>query len=579
MKFGKMISNLEGILDEDVSDLELEHSRQSLSENYVDLFLSSHGVNSIGQSIDDASLAVEQLDEAINVCKSIPEESPEVAITVLESLHSSIMNTLGLSNTQSTMESYPKNRSDWIATMEDQRDSILQKIVKVIMAMISSVMGFLTNLFKNKGLLQNHLQILLARVKTMPDFKGGSKVTAGFKDYNACKKAIDNCDTGMYLLSDVVRAFQEVKPILKNINAETSSGIEKIINAIREEAEKIPADGYYGGASLNITKGNEVTSIHYTKGKNDVDSTSLSRNEVANLLKESIETIKYFRNINGIEGTFKYILSVVKEKISSMWNRFRSSSSNEEVAAKANARLVSNGIQRILRLVVRNFTTTIPMIVFDTIKSVADYAKLSIKHSGVAVEGKVDQYEENKSIREKEREEAMKKRFKEMDELRAKEDEERRREREKEEEEKLKQRKETEEKQRREEEKRRAKQLAEVSEKEKAEALELARKEREEDERHAKEFNERMRKRAEERANEEKLKKEEKERKEKEEEESLKSKYGDKWRIIQGELDRLDLELDELRAKRSVATGDERLDIIDKMTDIRSEINKLKNSD
>ena len=384
MKFGQFVATQESLGVEPVTDMELAQTNTEVVEAAAVITGEGESIVKTDNAIEDALNAVDHLGEATSVLsKDSGDLSPQTVVAV-ESLYSTIMAGLGMDEDRVTMESNSDNRAAWIATMESKQEGIFAKIIAAIKGVINTAIGFISNLFKSKYMLEKYITGLEEKVNAADDF-GTGDVQAMFPDFESARKALGHCSFNLEITQDGANASKEVAGAIKNINGHDEEMLNGCLERLTSVSSRISFEGYAGGDKLKMKEDEKHSKDKVTiplfeleKGKGADKAKALTKSQALDLLKSAKAVLGELKALKDIDGALRAFLGGLKDGVMIGWHQAGIRSGNPETAGKALIGAVLHKVRHIMRVIARNFASILPSLAFKNIKAAADYVKASL---------------------------------------------------------------------------------------------------------------------------------------------------------------------------------------------------------
>ena len=345
-------------------------------------------INSIEGTENAVSDAMDSVDQLSEVSETVAEGGPitDTEIAVVESLHASVLQRLGLDQHVLTTESRSTlTRQRLVSTLEDSKGGIVSKIVSALKAAISMVTGFISGLLQNRTLLRKYLEGIKAKVGDYDDEKDVKTVDAKFKSASHVNDAFKNCDELIDFSEEYVKAFspfvQNPDKLFNPVTGKNQGAVIELLNA-----EHLENSNYAGGQQLIVYEeedDNSPTKLEMKAGATAVtEGARLSKAECSSIIDAALKTLKDLDRVQKYSNTAVYLLkqmiNMIVKKASDVGARLNHLAKNAEGVTRNVIRGVNTTVASIIRKGLQRVTTRVPSIVFKQIKAAGDYVRASL---------------------------------------------------------------------------------------------------------------------------------------------------------------------------------------------------------
>lgn len=387
MKFGQFVATQESLGVEPITDMELEQTNTEVVEAAAVITGEGESIVKTDDAIEDAFAAADRLGEATSILSKDSGDLSPQTVAAMESLYSSIMTGLGMDEDRITMESNGDSRAAWITTMESKQEGIFSKIITAIKGIINTAIGFISNLFKSKYMLEKYITGLEEKVKASDDF-GTSDVQAMFPDFESANKALGQCSFNLEITQAGATVSKEIAKAVKDIGSHDDTAVDKHLDKLMSVTSRISFEGYAGGDKLKA-KGDESQSkaevniplLELEKGKGADKAKALTKSQALDLLKSAKAVLGELKALKDIDGALRTFLGKIKDGVMIGWNTAKLKSSDPVAAGKAMIDVFLHKVRLTMRVIARNFASILPSLAFKNIKAAADYVKASLNTS------------------------------------------------------------------------------------------------------------------------------------------------------------------------------------------------------
>lgn len=386
MKFGDVVSTTESLGTEAVTDIQIEKDQTALAEVMNKLRSEETSIDQDLFSIDDGLQCVDDIDKVQEALSTSAGPVTALLASTVESMHSQIIDRLGLINQHPTLESRGMTRPEMISTLESEKRGILDKILLAIKAVFMAVVNFIEELLQSRKALARVINNLIEKAK---DYQGTSSgdVNAGFKGINqikACMPVLGN----MIESVDIVSTFSD--QLMTDLKKGRDSGSDLVIQNLTTSVMKLHSylpsvpgslayNTYFEFHPLKNTGLLAADAEVKTEWTSSQQAPRLSPDEIRYVLRNASKALADLDSLNTSKDRIKRAVGTMKDFATGKFFEAKSYlSSDAEVKAKADREAFFSRMQVFLRRTTSFFLVKVPSVIFKTIKAMADYARASM---------------------------------------------------------------------------------------------------------------------------------------------------------------------------------------------------------
>lgn len=396
MKLGQIVATNEdlsadGALGATEAALEAEKTATDVAEGNVEVVEGAKCIDGVDTGIEDAFEAQDRVEDLLEAAQDTMQQGgmTEAQAKLLEITHESIMASIGLShrngsmkNPVASLESFRHSEtraSKTLLTVEGLMDSakdIGSKIIAALKALLSTAMGFIANLLKNRALLAKHLDNLEKRLKALPnDIKlKNAEISGGAAAISIDGKA--SVDTAKKIAASATAMCGTIAGIVAAVK--TTSNAEEAITQVKAAVRSMQKNGeghgfLTAGRSVVIKHEGDTFELSIKEGKTAEKAEAPSRAEMLNLVVAAKTTVQALRDIEKVQTPFKDSINNLITRLGEVVNVVRSKVGSEETKAKQAEAAAVKKNARVARAILSKAGGPLPGAVFAAAKGIADY--------------------------------------------------------------------------------------------------------------------------------------------------------------------------------------------------------------
>lgn len=425
MKFSDVVYTYEnlsenGTLGATEDALAAAETATDVAEGTTEMSKDIAEIDSIETAIDDAHAADGEIGELLEAAEESAAQGgmSEREAKLMEISTEAIFSKLGLSHRAglsatpvASFESFKSNSTRMsatrytIASLEEAKTSLWDKIVAVMKAAMNAIMSFLSGLLRNRALLERHLKNLQKAVSDIKVDKmkketfgiaAAALTVDGKADAASAGKILDGVEsliTASSTLGDLVnsaqkevddfakgkefnKSAQEVEKYAvefnKHLNDKLESSVDKI-GALTHGRKIEVKMADHGFMELSIKEGN--------KGQESIEAPT--KGEMSNLIGRAVTLIGKLREFEKTQTKLKNAMNNFIEGLSGLWNFLRGAKADD--AERAGRGLVKMQVVAVRKLASR-VGSSLPGAAFMGLKAVADYVAAGVRNMGGEIE-------------------------------------------------------------------------------------------------------------------------------------------------------------------------------------------------
>lgn len=381
-KLGNLVATQES-LGIDLSEEEMDAARQSgpeITDSITEAESDLGMMDGASEAITDASVAVNQISEMQDAVADGGAVSTS-EVVALESFHASIMQSLGLPYQRLTLESHRViTRESLVATLEEQKVSIIDRIANGVKSIVSFITGFIAKLLRNQTMLSKYLLSIKESIQRYNTQISPDAVKSGFADAGQASGALQACGRMIATANDAVSELQRIEVIKSGDTNELKKMVAELNS--RSYDQILGGAKLMGGSTIKFREGETLVFKQVAGETSITQGKRLTQQECNTLINQAINSLKTLGEMkkagNIIVNAGKVLMSLIKAGAGRVKAKVQESQRNTVGKEEGDNMTAVNGAHMFFRLVAMMFGSRVPTIVFKNIKAVGDYVRASV---------------------------------------------------------------------------------------------------------------------------------------------------------------------------------------------------------
>lgn len=416
MKLGKYVSNLEQFPDQteepstdNAVEVEPNHEdvdveQETTSEEQVAVAVDEN--QEAEEQVENVHQGTARLENAAKILDEIQVEannmvvaegtlSPAAASVItqtMESIYESLnMEKPVVPTTEAFKSTWSKRDASRVCleSLETGRKSIASRIIDGLKAALKFAANFLITVFKNRALLEKHIQKLISRTEklsnddaTSSEKEVSGRFTHGLQfgsesNIETAKRILDTADASIGFFSEcnqIIQDVRDMRPTANHTDA-VSKFYGNIINTVvKLDGKDVDVSGAFPNAKSIYNSGivGELSFMtNISEGQPIVNRMPvMSLTETETILKQALNVIKRLRVAESASNRITDAVKGIIRRIEQQYNALRGVMGSTSHASKANTYELSFKLQKFLT----GLVSRIPSTVFNSVKYIGDYA-------------------------------------------------------------------------------------------------------------------------------------------------------------------------------------------------------------